>query len=82
MIRKLALTVAAIAALGTASLAVTATPAAAGWKHHHHHHGHGHWRGGFRVYAGDYGYYNGCLKRVWGVNRFGETVLRTINVCY
>lgn len=81
MIRKLALTVAAIAALGTASLTVTATPAAAGWKHHHHH-GHGHWRGGFRVYAGDYGYYNGCLKRMWVVNRFGETVLRTINVCY
>jgi hypothetical protein len=81
MIRKLALTVAAIAALGIASLPVTATPAAAGWKHHHHHH-HGHWRGGFRVYAGDYGYYNGCLKRVWVVNRFGETVLRTINVCY
>jgi hypothetical protein len=81
MIRKLALTIAAIAALGTASLAVTATPAAAGWKHHHHHF-HGHWRGGFRVYAGDYGYYDGCLKRRWVINRFGETVLRTINVCY
>jgi hypothetical protein len=83
MIRKLALAVAAVAALGTATLAVTATPAEAkkGWHKHHHHH-HGFWRGGFRVYAGDYGYYDGCLKRVWVINRFGETELRAYNVCY
>jgi hypothetical protein len=80
MIRKLALTFAAVAALGTASLAVTPTPASAGWKGKHGHHGHFH--RGFRFYAGDYGYYDGCLKRVWVVNRFGEEVLRTVNVCY
>jgi hypothetical protein len=83
MIRKLAFTVAAVAALGTASLAVTATPAAAGWKHHHHHHhGHGHFHGGLRVFPGTYAYYDSCLRRVWKINRFGEAVLRTINVCY
>jgi hypothetical protein len=82
MIRKLALAVVAAAALGTASLAVTATPAAAGWKGKHFHGFHGHWHGGLRFYAGPYGYYDGCLKRVWRVNRFGEPVLRTIDVCY
>ena len=54
-------------------------------KHHHHGHGHGHghghWRGGLRVFAADYGDYDGCLKRVWRLNRFGEPVLRTVNIC-
>ncbi len=82
MIRKLVLAAAAIAALGTASLTVTATPAAAkGGFHHGHHGGHGghFFRGGFRVYGG--GYYDSCLRRTWVINRYGETVLRTINVC-
>jgi hypothetical protein len=82
MIRKFALTVAAVAALGTASLAVTATPAAARGKGKHFHGFHGHWHGGLRYYAGPYGYYDGCLRRVWVINRFGEEVLRTVNVCY
>ena len=81
MIRKLVLAAAAIAALGTASLTVTATPAAAkGFHHGHHgHHGGHFFRGGFRVYGG--GYYDSCLRRTWVINRYGETVLRTINVC-
>ena len=43
LFRKLALALAATAALGTASLAVSSTPAEAkkwGFHHHHHHHGH------------------------------------------
>jgi hypothetical protein len=79
MISKIALTFAAVAALGTASLALSATPASAGWKGKHGHHGHFHH--GLRFYAGDFGYYDGCLKRVWRVNRFGEPVLRIVNVC-
>lgn len=90
MIRKLALAVAAIAALGTASLAVTATPAAAKGGFHGGHGGHhgghgfhgGRFRGGvsFGVYATDYEYVS-CLRNVWVVNRFGDTVLRTVNYC-
>jgi hypothetical protein len=81
MIRKFLLAVAAVAALGTTSLTAS-TPAAAGFWHkgHHHHHHHGfHWRG-------HYGFYNvgydSCLRRRWVVNRFGEVVLRVVNVCY
>jgi hypothetical protein len=81
MIRKFVLAAAAVAALGTASLA-TSSPAAAhfwgnGW-HHHHHHGF-HWRGGYRVYGAGY---DSCLRRRRVVNRFGEVVLRVVNVCY
>jgi hypothetical protein len=78
MIRKFVLAAAAIAALGTASLTVTATPAAAkggGW-HHHHHGFHGGFRG-YRVYSG----YDSCLRTRWVVNRFGNLVPRTVNVC-
>jgi len=83
MIRKFALAAAAIAALGTASL--TATPASAkgmgGGGFHHHGGGH-FFHGGLRVYGGNYLYDDdSCLRRTWVVNRFGETVLRTINVC-
>jgi hypothetical protein len=80
MIRKFALAVAAVAALGAASL-TTSSPAAAwhhGWHHHHHHHGF-HFRGGYRVYGVGY---DSCLRRRWVVNRFGEAVLRVVNVCY
>jgi hypothetical protein len=79
MIRKLAIAVAAVAALGTASLTAT-TPAAAGWKGgHHHHHFHGGWGHGYRLYSG-YAY-DSCYRRVWRTNRFGEPVLRLINIC-
>ena len=79
-IRKFVIAAAAVAALGAASLTVTATPAAAkGWGHHHHHHHHGfHGFRGHRVYAG----YDPCLPTRWVVNRFGNLVLRTVNVCY
>ena len=79
MIRKFILATAAVAALSAASLAAS-TPAAAWGKggfHHHHHLGLG-WYGGYRVYGVGY---DSCYRRVWGVNRFGEPVLRTINVC-
>jgi hypothetical protein len=84
MIRKFAIAVAAVAALGTASLTAS-TPAAAHFKGFHHHHGHHHhhhgffWRGGYRVYGVGY---DSCLRRRWVVNRFGEAVLRVVNVCY
>jgi hypothetical protein len=54
MIRKLALAVAAIAALGTASLTASTPAAAWGGKSgggFHHFHG-GHHVGGIRIYAG------------------------------
>ena len=79
MIRKLVLTAAAIATLGTASLTVTATPASAhhwGGYHGGYHHFHGY--RGFGFYAGGY---DTCLRRVWVVNRAGYSVPRTINVC-
>jgi len=86
MIRKFVIAAAAIAALGTASLAVTTTPADAkgkGWHHGHHFHG-GHFRHArYGFYgAAAYGFYDSCLRRTWVINRYGESVLRTINVCY
>ena len=81
MIRKFVLAAAAIAALGTVSLSAS-TPAAAwggGFHHFHGHHFHG---GGFRVYSGIGLYGDSCLRNRWVVNRFGELVLRTVNVCY
>jgi hypothetical protein len=79
MIRKLVLAAAAVATLGVASLSAT-TPAAAWGKgggfHHHHFHG-GHF-GGLRIYSG----YDSCLRNRWVVNRYGDLVLRTVNVCY
>ena len=79
MIRKFVIAAAAIAALGTASLTAS-TPAAAFGKGggFHGHHG-----GGFRVYSrvGLYGY-DSCLRTRWVVNRFGELVRRTVNICY
>lgn len=80
MFRKFAL--AATIALGTAALAVTATPAdAKGGKgfHHHHHHGFH----GVRVYSGvGLLAYDSCLRTRWVVNRYGELVRRVVNVCY
>jgi hypothetical protein len=80
MIRKLVLAAAAIAALGTASLTVTATPAAAkGWGFHHHgFHGRHFFRGiGFAAPI----ILSSCYRRTWVINRYGEEVLRTVNVC-
>ena len=79
MIRKLVLAAAAVAALGTVSL--TASTPAAAWGKGGFHHFHG---GGFRVYSG-IGLYNGydsCLRTRWVVNRFGNLVPRTVNICY
>ena len=77
MIRKFVTAFAAFAALATASLSITTSPAAAhGWHgggfHHHF--------GGFRVYSG-YGY-DSCLRTRWVVNRYGNLVPRTVNICY
>jgi hypothetical protein len=47
-----------------------------GGFHGHHFHG-----GGLRVYSG-IGLDGSCLRRRWVVNRFGEVVLRVVNVCY
>ncbi len=77
MIRKLVLAATAIAALGTVSIAST-TPAAA-WGKGGFHHFHG---GGFRVYSGIGLYGDSCLRNRWVVNRAGNLVLRTVNVCY
>ena len=83
MIRKFAIAFAAIAALG---IAFTATPADAkggkggkgGGFHHHHFHG----GPGLGVATGvGLLAYDSCYRRVWVVNRFGETVLRRIYVC-
>jgi hypothetical protein len=65
-----------------AALSVSATSAEAGHKHFYHHGWHfkHHWYGGFGPRYVHY--YGGCIRRVWVVNRFGETVLRRINVCY
>ena len=77
MIRKFAIAAAAIAALGTVSLA--ATPADAkggkGGGGFHHHHG---FRGGIGLGLVAY---DSCYRTVWVVNRFGETVPRRIYVC-
>ena len=81
MIRKFVLAAAAIATLGTASLTVTATPASAkhwGGGGFHHHHG-GFY--GFRTF-GAYAAYDSCLRTRWVVNRYGNLVPRTVNVCY
>ena len=78
MFRKLTLALAATAALGTASLAVSSTPAEAkkwGFHHHHHHHGHHHhWRA-HRFYGPafvSYGAYSGCYVKS-GSRRRGAT---------
>jgi len=77
MIRKTALAVAAIAALGMASL--TATPAAAkgGGGGGGFHHGH-FYRGGIGLGLVAY---DSCYRNVWVINRFGEPVLRRVYVC-
>ena len=81
MIRKFVLAAAAIATLGTASLTVTATPASAkhwgGGGGGFHHHGFY----GFRSFGG-YAAYDSCLRTRWVVNRYGNLVPRTVNVCY
>jgi hypothetical protein len=80
MIRKFVLAAAAIAALGTASLTATAPASAHGWYGGGYHHFHGHYLGGYGFYR--VGYYSSCLRTRWVVNRYGELVRRTFNVCY
>jgi hypothetical protein len=84
MIRKLALAFAAVAALGTAALTGSTTPAAArhGWHgHHHHHHHHRGWhRPGYRVYGPAFAYTGCYVKRVVGTP-WGPR-MRWVNVCY
>ena len=79
MIRRFAIAAAAIAALGTASLTASSPAAAFGKGGGFHGHFHG---GGFRVYSGVglYGY-DSCLRTRWVVNRRGELVPRTFNIC-
>jgi hypothetical protein len=82
MFRKLVIAAAAVAALGTASLTVTATPAAAKGFHHHGFHGfHArHFFRGLRFVAPIVE--DSCyVKRVWVINRHGEEVLRDVTVC-
>jgi hypothetical protein len=86
MFRKLALALAATAALGTASLAVSSTPAEAkkgGFHHHHHHHGHHHhWRA-HRYYGPAFVSYaaTGCYVKKWVATPWGYKV-RWVNVCF
>jgi hypothetical protein len=80
MIRKFVLAAAAIAALGTASLLTTAPASAHGWHGGGHHHFHGHFHRGYGFYR--VGYYDSCLRTRWVVNRFGQMVRRTVNVCF
>ena len=85
MFRKLALAFAATAALGTASLAVSSTPAEAKkgfhFHHHHGHHHHGHWRGFYGPrYVGLYAS-GGCYVKRLIPTPYGMKV-RWINVCY
>jgi len=77
MIRKFAIAVAAIAALGTTSL-VASTPAAAGKGGGHHG---GHFRGLGLGFGLGFDVVDSCYRQVWTVNRYGEPVLRTIYVC-
>lgn len=78
MIRKFAIALTALAAIGGASLATTA-PADAGWKGHHHIHGHKHW--GHRHVHFRPVYYGGCWRKVWVHSPYGGFFKR-VNVCY
>jgi hypothetical protein len=78
MFRKFAIAAAAIAALGTVSLSASTPAAAWGKGGFHHFHGGHFYGGGLRVYSG----YDSCLRNRWVVNRAGDLVLRTVNVCY
>ena len=83
MFRKIALALAATAALGATALAPTAASAwHGGW--HGHHHGHGFWgpRYGIGFYAPNYVAYDGCyMKKRWIQTQFGPR-LRWVKVCY
>ncbi len=85
MFRKLALVLAASAALGAAALAPTAA-SAHGWGHHGGHWGHGGWGHGFGfgfspvVVSGGYAD-DGCLVQRRVRTPYGIR-WRTVNVCY
>jgi hypothetical protein len=87
-IRKLALALAATAALGTASIAVGTTEAEAfpkkhwGGKHWHGKHWHGHFGHGFyRPYRVHYAYGYGCYRKRVVHTPWGPRV-RVVNICY
>ena len=85
MFRKLALTLAATAALGTASLAVgTSSVEAKPFGYHKHHHGHHHhWRA-HRFYGPafvSYAAYGGCYVKRWVATPWGYKV-RWVNRCF
>jgi hypothetical protein len=79
MLRKLTLSVLAVAALGMAALVPTS--ADAGFKHKHWKHWH--WHGpivyGGPVYYG--GYYGSCWVKRWVKTPYGPR-LKTVYVCY
>ena len=84
MIRKFVLAAAAIAALGTVSLSAPTPAAAKGIRA----------AGSTAATSATAGIsaaasasaatagYDSCLRNRWVVNRFGDLVLRTVNVCY
>ncbi|CAN5301226.1 hypothetical protein BH10PSE11_BH10PSE11_05530 [soil metagenome] len=83
MFRKLALVLAASAALGAAALSPTAA-SAHGWGHHGWGHGHGHGFGfGFSpvIVTGGYADDDGCLVQRRVRTPYGVRY-RTVNVCY
>jgi hypothetical protein len=79
MLRKIALGLAAVAALSATSMMPTAA-SAKGWKHHHHHHGfHGHYWGGPKfIVSGGYG---GCYVKRLVHTPYGLRY-RVVNVCF
>ena len=79
MFRKILIAVAALAAVGAAAIAFTATPAAAydGWRHHRNHN---QWRPAVRFHNSHYGYRNCYVQRVI-YTQFGPR-LQTVNICY
>ncbi len=78
MIRNIALALAAVVAIGGASLA-TSSDAEAGWKGGKRWHGHHkHW--GYTRYHHRPAYYGGCWRKVW-VHTYHGRILRTVNVC-
>ncbi len=80
MFSKIMFELAAVTAVGAASLAPTS--ADAGWKgkHWHKHWGHGHFYHGYYAPA-YYGYGYGCWVKRWVDTPYGPR-LRRIYVCY
>jgi hypothetical protein len=85
MFRKFALALAATAALGTVSLAISTSSVEAkpfGYHKHHHHGHHHHWRA-HRFYGPAFSYaaYGGCYVKRWVATPWGYK-LRWVNRCF